>query len=155
MSDDPELDAIRARLRQELAGQAAAPPAAALDHPVDVEDATLAAFVRAHEVVVVDCWAPWCGPCRIVGPIVDQLAQELAGRVAFGKLNVDMNPQASQAFGIQSIPTLLVFQEGRLVDRIVGAMPKPQLAARIERARGARRSGGATPGPRRLTEADV
>lgn len=147
MDEDAELAAIRAKLRGEMLAHAAAPtpPAGIL---VDVGDADLATFVQQHENAVVDCWAPWCGPCRIVGPIVEQLSREMAGRVAFAKLNVDSSPQASQAFGIQSIPTLLVFRQGRLVDRIVGALPKPQLAAMIERHLG--RRGGGSPGPRRM-----
>lgn len=148
MDDDAELAAIRAKLRQEIMAHAAAPaPQAADARPVDVEDAGFEAFVRANENVVIDCWAPWCGPCRIVGPIVDELAREMAGRVRFGKVNVDVNPAVSQAFGVQSIPTLLVFRRGQLVDRIVGAMPKPQLAAMLERHFGRRASG--SPGPRR------
>lgn len=127
-----------------LAQAQAAPPA---EGPVDLDDAAFEAFVRAHENVVVDCWAPWCGPCRIVGPIVDELSREMAGRVRFAKLNVDHNPGVSQAFAVQSIPTLLVFRHGRLVDRLVGALPKPQLAAQLERHFG-RRAGG-SPGPRR------
>ena len=151
MDEDAELAAIRARLRQEMTQGAAgtAPGAEAPAHPVDVDDAGFEAFVQAHPFVVVDCWAPWCGPCRIVGPIVDQLAREMAGRVVFGKLDVDQNPRTSAAFGVQSIPTLLVFSGGRLVDRLVGAMPKPMLAARLERHLGGRRAGG-TPGPRRI-----
>lgn len=129
---DPELAAIRAKMRQEILGRAAAP--APLSAPVDVGDATLEAFVRDHPRAVVDCWAPWCGPCRIVGPIVAALAAEWAGRAAFGKLNVDLNPMASEAFGIRSIPTMLVFRDGRLVDRLVGALPKPQLAAHLSRS---------------------
>lgn len=145
MSDDPELEAIRARLRAELMGGAAAPAATpALDHPVEVDDAGFEALVGSHDLLVVDCWAPWCGPCRIVGPVVDALAREMAGRVVFAKLNVDHNPAVSRAFAIQSIPTLLVFKQGRLVDRIVGALPKPQLAAQIER-----HARVGTPGPRR------
>lgn len=150
MDDDPELEAIRAKLRREMLQEAAAPAAAGsalLDHPVDVDEGSFEAFVRSHESVVVDCWAPWCGPCRIVGPIVDDLAREMSGRVAFAKLNVDNAPGLSQAFGIQSIPTILIFQQARLVDRLVGALPKAQLAMRIERAFGARRG---APGPRRL-----
>ena len=149
--EDAELAAIRAKLRQEMMGAAAAPPPAApaaLDHPLDVEEAGFEAFVRAHENVVVDCWAPWCGPCRIVGPIVDQLAREMSRRVVFGKLNVDLAPAVSQAFGVQSIPTLLVFRRQQLVDRIVGAYPKPQLAAQLERHFGRRSSG--SPAPRRM-----
>lgn len=152
MDEDAELAAIRARLRQEImANAAAAPPDAeaveAPARPVDVDDAGFEAFVRAHENVVVDCWAPWCGPCRVVGPIVDELAHEMVGRVAFAKLNVDVSPGVARAFAIQSIPTLLVFRQARLVDRIVGALPKPQLAMRIERLIGRRASG--SPAPRR------
>ena len=153
MESDPELDAIRARLRQEMAQAAAAsasesqPPAQeALDHPVDVDDATLPAFVREHDFVVVDVWAPWCGPCRIVGPIVDQLAREMRGQVAVAKVNADDSPGVMQAFGIQGIPTLLLFQDGRLVDRVTGALPKPQLAQWLDRHH-ARLAGA--PGPRR------
>lgn len=152
MSDDPELEAIRARLRQQMMAEAAAPAeeeaAPPLDRPVEVDDAGFDALVREHDLLVVDCWAPWCGPCRIVGPVVDELAREMAGRVAFAKLNVDHNPRVSNAFAIQSIPTLLVFKRGRLVDRIVGALPKARLQAAIERHASPRRAG--TPGPRRL-----
>jgi thioredoxin 1 len=146
---DPELEAIRARLRSELEGRgpgAQGPGPEALDHPVDVTDADFAGFVQRHDLVVVDCWAPWCGPCRIVGPIVDQLAREMAGKVVFGKLNTDENPAVAQAFGIMSIPTMLVFSRGRLVDRIVGALPKPQLAAFVQR----HVRGRGSPGPRRV-----
>ncbi len=143
--------AIRARLTREMTQSAQAPPPppppAAPDRPIDVEDATLERFLQAHETVVVDCWAPWCGPCRIVGPIIDDLAREMQGRVTFAKLNVDNNQRTAQAFGVQSIPTLLVFRRGRLLDRIVGALPKPQLAQHIERLLG--RSSG-RPGPRRI-----
>lgn len=147
VEDDKELAAIRARLRQELMQGATAPAAPAQEPgapaaPVDVDDAGLDALVRAHANVVIDCWAPWCGPCRVVGPIVDQLAREMAGRVVFGKLNVDLAPQSAQAFAVQSIPTLLVFRHARLVDRLVGALPKPQLALALERHFG-RRAGGA------------
>ncbi|HUR69107.1 MAG TPA: thioredoxin [Candidatus Thermoplasmatota archaeon] len=153
MDDDPELAAIRARLRAEMLGPAAGEGQGLGQGQgqgilVDLDEAGFDAFVRAHENVVVDCWAPWCGPCRIVGPIVEQLSREMAGRFAFGKLNVDLAPRLSQTFGIQSIPTLLVFRQARLVDRIVGAYPKPQLAALLERQLGRRASG--SPGPRRL-----
>ena len=151
--EDAELAAIRAKLRSEIM-QSAAPasaPAAAAAAPagvVDINDAEFDAFVRANENVVVDCWAPWCGPCRVVGPIVEELSREMAGRVRFAKLNTDLNPAVSRAFGIMSIPTLLVFRQARLLDRIVGAYPKPQLAALLDRHFG-RRSAG-SPGPRRV-----
>lgn len=124
VEEDLELAAIRAKLRKELSAPA---------KPIDVTDASFESFVTSHNLVVVDCWAPWCGPCRIVGPIVDELARELSGKVVFGKLNSDENPAVMQAFGIQSIPTLLIFKAGRLADRIVGAVPKPRLSAMIQR----------------------
>lgn len=151
--EDAELAAIRAKLRSEILQHAAptpsqppaeAPPAALVP---DIGEPEFEAFVRGHENVVIDCWAPWCGPCRIVGPIVEELAREMAGRVRFAKLNTDLSPGVSQAFGIMSIPTLLVFRQARLVDRVVGAQPKPRLAALLERHFG-RRSAG-SPGPRR------
>lgn len=102
--------------------------------PVTVSDATFAAEVEGASLpVLVDMWAPWCGPCRTVGPIVDELAGELAGRVRVAKMNVDDNPATSARFGVRSIPTLLVFKDGREVDRIVGAQPKSAIASRLAR----------------------
>lgn len=81
--------------------------------------------------VLLDAWAPWCGPCRIVGPIMEQLAAESNGRYRIAKLNVDENPITAAQFQIQSIPTMLIFKNGKLVDRLVGAQPKPAIAARL------------------------
>jgi len=103
------------------------------DKPVDLEDSTFRKFVREHPLVVVDCWAPWCGPCRMVSPIVDELARDYAGKIAFGKLNTDDNPGVTTEYGIMSIPTLLVFKNGTLVDRIIGARPKTDLEKMITR----------------------
>ena len=102
--------------------------------PVTVSDATFAAEVeRSPLPVLVDMWAPWCGPCRTVAPIVDQIAAELAGRVKVAKMNVDDNPATSSRLGVRSIPTLLVFKDGREVDRIVGVQPKAAIVSRLER----------------------
>ena len=101
--------------------------------PVIVTDSNFAEEVeRSPLPVLLDLWAPWCGPCRMVGPIVDQLATELAGRVKVAKLNVDENPMTQSRFGVRSIPTLLVLKEGREVDRLVGAMPKHEILRRLE-----------------------
>jgi thioredoxin len=99
-----------------------------------VTDATFAAEVeRSALPVLVDAWAPWCGPCRMVAPVIDELAAEMAGQVRFVKLNVDENPATSQRFQIMSIPSLIVFQNGREVDRIVGAQGKSEIRRRLQR----------------------
>ena len=95
--------------------------------PIPLTDANFSSEVSKHHVMVVDFWAPWCGPCRMVGPIVEQLAREYAGKVAFGKLNVDENPMVAGSFGIQSIPTMIAFQNGKAVDGLLGAVPKAQI----------------------------
>ncbi|MBA3442653.1 MAG: thioredoxin [Pyrinomonadaceae bacterium] len=81
--------------------------------------------------VLLDCWAEWCGPCRMIGPIIDQLAAESAGRYITAKLNVDENPRTAAQLGIQSIPALLIFKNGELVDRMIGAQPKQAIVARL------------------------
>jgi thioredoxin 2 len=84
--------------------------------------------------LLVDFWAPWCGPCRVVGPIMDQLAAESDGRYRIAKLNVDENPMTASRYQVASIPTMLIFKDGALIDRIVGAQPKQAIVARLNRA---------------------
>lgn len=81
----------------------------------------------------VDFWAAWCGPCRIIGPIVEELAPQYEGKMQIGKLNVDENPQTAMKYQVTSIPTLLIFKDGKVVDRAIGAMPKSELQKFIER----------------------
>ena len=102
--------------------------------PQPVTDASFAQDVERSPVpVLVDAWAPWCGPCHMIAPVVDQLATELAGRIRVVKLNVDENPRTAARFDLRSIPTLLVLKDGREVDRLVGVQPKREIARRLER----------------------
>jgi thioredoxin 2 len=102
--------------------------------PVTVTDATFSDEVeRSPLPVLVDAWAPWCGPCRMIAPAIDELAAEMAGRVRVAKLNVDDNPATAARFDLRSIPTLLLLKGGREVDRIVGVVPKAEIARRLER----------------------
>ena len=107
--------------------------ASAETKPLIVTDETFQSAILESKgsPILVDAWAPWCGPCRMVGPIMEQLAAESSGRYRIAKLNVDDNPRTAAQFQIQSIPTMLIFKNGSLVDRIVGAQPKPAIAARL------------------------
>jgi thioredoxin 1 len=103
--------------------------------PQEVTDASFQNDVLESEMpVLVDFWAPWCGPCRMVAPVVDELSDEYDGKVAFYKLNTDENPGIATTYGIRSIPTLLVFKEGDVVGQIVGFRPKKDLAKRLDEA---------------------
>jgi thioredoxin 2 len=100
--------------------------------PIAVTDADFAARVLAAPTpVLLDCWADWCGPCHVLAPTVDRLAEDYAGRVLVAKLDVDANPDTAGRFDVRSIPTLLLFHRGRLVDRLVGVQPRGAIDARL------------------------
>jgi thioredoxin 1 len=99
--------------------------------PIALTDSNFAEAINKYPLFVVDFWAAWCGPCRMVSPIIEELASELAGKVVFGKLNVDENPMTASAFGIRSIPTIAIFKNGRHVDGFIGATSRSQMQTRI------------------------
>ena len=128
-NEDAELARIKQEKLKELIGGVA--PQAEEGKPVEVTDSTFEETIQKASLVVVDCWAAWCGPCRMVAPIIEELAKDFAGKILFGKLNVDHNKKVAMQYGIMSIPTLLVFKNQKLVDRIVGAMPRQVLEPKI------------------------
>jgi thioredoxin 1 len=106
-----------------------------MSKPVDIQEAKFDELVLKSKMpVLVDFWAPWCGPCRMVAPIVDELAKEYDGKITFYKLNVDDNQPTAQKYGVMSIPALIVFKNGKPVSNIVGYRPKPELKKNLEAA---------------------
>jgi thioredoxin len=104
-------------------------------HPLEVTDATFVRDVQQSPVpVLLDCWAPWCGPCRRMAPVMEELASEFAGQVTVAKLNVDENPETATRLGIMSIPALLLFKDGQPIGQMVGAAPKTQVSTAVRRA---------------------
>jgi len=101
--------------------------------PIAVNDGNLDSAVKQYEVVVVDCWAPWCGPCRMIAPTIEQMSKDYRGKVVFGKLNTDESIGVATKFGIMSIPTLLFFKSGKLVDRLIGAVPREHIEERLKK----------------------
>lgn len=143
--EEEELRAIRAKIADDLAALGRAQASAAPAGPVEVHEADLPRLLGREGVVLLDCWAVWCGPCRIMEPTIEALAKDFAGKAVVAKMDVDHNPRAAQALGVQGIPTFLIFKDGKPVDRFVGAVPKEQLAMALRRATGPVRG----PGPRR------
>ena len=133
MSSDDELEAIKhkklAELQKEVATKAMM---SSITEPIVLTDSNFASEVTKYPIMLVDFWAPWCGPCRMVSPIIEQLSREYSGRVAFGKVNIDENQRIAASFGIQSIPTIMIFKGGKAVDVVIGAMPKAQIEMKLK-----------------------
>ena len=97
-----------------------------------LDDNNLAETVREHPFVVLDCWAEWCGPCKMVAPVIEELAKEYAGRITFAKLNIDANMDTATKYRISAIPTMLVFRNGEMAGQIIGALPKNHIEQKLQ-----------------------
>ena len=131
-----ELEEIRRRKLKKLEQKYLKKPAAdklSVDKPVEVEDRTLDQFVKTHPVAVVDCWASWCMPCHMIAPTIEKLAKKYAGRITFGKINIDESKKTALKYQIMAIPTILLFKNGRLVDRVIGVLPPEALEQKVAR----------------------
>ena len=133
MSSDDELEAIKHKKLAELQKEATTKAMmSSITEPIVLTDSNFASEVTKYPIMLVDFWAPWCGPCKMVSPIIEQLSREYSGRVAFGKVNVDENQRIAASFGIQSIPTLMIFKGGKAVDLLIGAIPKAQIEMKLK-----------------------
>jgi thioredoxin 1 len=102
-------------------------------HPIEITDANFEQEVLKSDIpVLIDLWAVWCGPCKMIAPAIEELAGEYEGKVKIGKVDVDNNPNVSVQYGVRSIPTLLIFNGGKVVDQIIGAVPKQAIAAKLD-----------------------
>ena len=100
---------------------------------LEIKDSNIEETLQSDQPVMLDFWAAWCGPCRMVGPIVDEISQEYDGKAVVGKVDVDNNPDTATKYGIRNIPTILFFKNGEIVDKVVGVVPKEQLTEKLEK----------------------
>jgi len=103
------------------------------ENPVEITDSTFKSLVQQYDVLVVDCWAPWCGPCKMIAPVIEALAGDYKGKVVFGKLNTDENMAITTMFNIMSIPTILFFKNGELIDNLIGAVPRQFIEEKLQK----------------------
>ena len=127
---DDELQRIREQKLKEMEQKLHQKETATV---ITVNQAAFHDLLAQHPRFVIDFWAEWCGPCRMVAPVIEELAAEFAGRVAFGKCNTDHNPRISSHYGISAIPTIMLFSHGQMVERIIGAYPKDAIRSKIIR----------------------
>lgn len=133
MSFDDELEAIKQKKLAELQKAVSAKAMmSSLTAPVTLTDSNFKNEIAKYPILLVDFWAPWCGPCRMVSPIIEQLARDFSGRVAFGKVNVDENQMIAASHGIRSIPTMMIFKGGKAVETMIGALPKAQIEIKLK-----------------------
>ncbi len=129
-----ELEAIRAQKMARMLDRAKQTDAQSKrEYPIELSDDAFDSAIRGRHLVLLDCWAAWCYPCRMIAPIVEELSREYASAALFAKLNVDDNPVTATKYSIQSIPTILIIKDGAEVERIVGAVPKDHIEAALKR----------------------
>ncbi len=132
MDEDKELEELRRKKLEEMTHRKQEESESSITDPiVEVTDLNFNDVTSKEGLVIIDCWAAWCAPCRMLSPIIDELAKDYVGKIVFGKLNVDENNEVALKYQIMSIPTILVFKNGNLVDRIGQAMPRRLLEPRI------------------------
>ncbi|MGH9890028.1 MAG: thioredoxin [Nitrososphaeraceae archaeon] len=130
---DEEILAIKQRKLTEMQKSAITRSAMnSITRPIVLTDMNFRDEVSKYPLMLIDFWAPWCGPCKMISPIIEQLAGEYGGKVVFGKLNIDENQTVAQYFGIQSIPTMMILKNSKVVDVIVGALPKAQIETKLK-----------------------
>ena len=127
-----ELEEIRKRKLKDLEGKYIEKKEA-IAKPIEVTDQTFESTIKKYPAVVVDFWGQWCPPCHMVAPIIEELAKDYAGKVVFGKLNVDESRATAVRYSITAVPTLLFFKNAKLVDQVLGAVPKQQLEEKIKK----------------------
>ena len=124
---DEELEKIRERKKEELAKKTSYP-----NEPVEITNENFTELLEKYPLLLVVCWASWCMPCKMIEPVIEELAKEYAGKIVFGKINVDEQRELATRFNIMSIPTLLFFKDGQVADTLIGALPKEQIEEKIK-----------------------
>ena len=132
MKKDEELERIKQEKLRNILRNIEKKDKTNLGIPVQITDINFRSVIRENQFVVVDCWAPWCGPCKQITPIMEQLHEQYKGTMTFGFLNTDDNQELAMEFGIMGIPTILVVKDGRHVDSLVGVMPKSEVERRLK-----------------------
>ena len=122
-----ELEEIKKKKLKEMMKKSKYP-----DKPIEVTDGNLNSVIQEYPLVLIDCWSEWCAPCRMIAPMIEELAKKYKGKIVFGKLDVNTNLITAKKFEIMAIPNLLIFKGGKLVDRIIGVQPMPVLESRLK-----------------------
>lgn len=133
MDEDVELRKIRTERKKDLLGYAKGNEKKSPNATVTIDDSNFNNMIHQYPLMLIDCWAPWCAPCRMMAPVIEKMAKSYVSRVVFGKLNVDENPNTSRQFQILAIPTLLIIKNAKEVDRIVGAAPRQLIETKLRK----------------------